>query len=964
MKIHCPECRGIFRVEGRASGTQFECPFCKASFSFRDKETVVATAAPETVVRTETETEEPAPSAADAPPLAKTTASASSDPTRRDTVPTPEPQPPESAPVEATDLTDLRVGDVVNSAYRLDSIIGCGGMSVVFKARQLSLDRDVAVKVLRRDLSKDPEFSQRFLKEAQALAELSHPNIVQVFDQGVFRGNHYLVMEFIDGVSIREVLNERRLTPDEALKLVPQLCNALEYAHSCGIVHRDIKPENLMLTKAGEPKIADFGLVRILGDRSSELSRLTKTQTILGTLEYMAPEQREGQRDIDHRADIYSLGVVFYEMLTGELPIARFPLPSERVQVDVRLDDVVLKVLAKDRDRRYQRASMVATDIANLGTLARAGRSAGTDSRPANSEIGPRLMAMAQSPVFFIFSLAYMLIALGRTDNDFQQFVHGLAIPVYLSQFTLFGLLPRQQLPNQLFLYRHPVVFFGLLCLFTMMLAGGDDVANVFCGIFAGSAVCVWKWRRKIFRQPGEPRYLIPAALSSGAAVRPAPPSPPVPPHKGAPKGEGTLAEDRHRAAPTVPAAMVAAAASAGASSPHESGDDPQEHEQRELVGAGAAAGDSTATAQTDEPKTRLSFLAVLAFLATLLTMVYAGGVLVASRVDWGSVAMYSDLDHRDVAEVLRDGLWAAPGWTLEHGGLLAGAALVVPLIVPVLLSLLALIPLQSPHKRGGMLVGVACIFLLIQWGIVLNVADRIGRTAEEYRRNVEHGGTLVEALRNAEAAPPQASLARLSSLHRAVYLARGGEATPVGGRFTLLDIAKNRLLPPTERIAALVALQDIYGTHLFVDRDGEMLREWVITFSAAAAEARNPLVREAFLEVLSRCTASVPKKLFYDALASSDRRYGRLAVRWWTGAAPLDAIEWLGERYRELPPRTLIRWIDGLERTSNRRFHNEAELRHALLAPLIGCSASEYDCTFDERVSRLITSGPSRWTY
>ena len=146
---------------------------------------------------------------------------------------------------------------------------------------------------------------------------------------------------------------------------MPHLCDALQYAHDQGVVHRDIKPENILLTKDGQVKIADFGLSRLLGSESKQ-DVLTGTHQVMGTPRYMAPEQLEGAHLVDHRADIYSLGVVFYEMLTGELPIGRFSAPSEKVQIDVRLDDVVLRTLEKEPQRRYQHASQVKSDVESI----------------------------------------------------------------------------------------------------------------------------------------------------------------------------------------------------------------------------------------------------------------------------------------------------------------------------------------------------------------------------------------------------------------------------------------------------------------------------------------------------------------------------------------------------------------------------------------------------------------------
>src|SRR5262249_16953843 len=155
---------------------------------------------------------------------------------------------------------------------------------------------------------------------------------------------------------LRQAMRAGNLRPAEALKIVPQICDALQFAHDEGIVHRDVKPENILLDKKGRVKIADFGLAKLLGKNAVDIS-LTGTHQIMGTLHYMAPEQIEGARDVDHRADIYSLGVTFYEMLTGELPIGRFAPPSKKVEIDVRLDEVVLRSLEKAPEQRYQHAS-------------------------------------------------------------------------------------------------------------------------------------------------------------------------------------------------------------------------------------------------------------------------------------------------------------------------------------------------------------------------------------------------------------------------------------------------------------------------------------------------------------------------------------------------------------------------------------------------------------------------------
>jgi predicted Ser/Thr protein kinase len=241
-------------------------------------------------------------------------------------------------------------------------LLGQGGMGAVYKARQTHLDRLVALKVLPPEVAADPTFAERFTREARALARLSHPHIVMVYDFGQADGLYFLVMEFVDGVNLRQAIQAGQLTPRESLAIVGQVCDALQFAHDEGIVHRDIKPENILVDKRGRVKIADFGLAKLLG-REPNAGNLTGTHQVMGTLHYMAPEQMLGSRTVDHRADIYSLGVVLYELLTGELPLGRFEPPSQKVQIDVRLDEVVLRALAKEPERRYQQASAVKTDI-------------------------------------------------------------------------------------------------------------------------------------------------------------------------------------------------------------------------------------------------------------------------------------------------------------------------------------------------------------------------------------------------------------------------------------------------------------------------------------------------------------------------------------------------------------------------------------------------------------------------
>jgi predicted Ser/Thr protein kinase len=242
------------------------------------------------------------------------------------------------------------------------ALIGKGGMGAVYRARQRALDRVVALKILPPQTAAGPGFVERFNREARALAKLNHPNIVAVYEFGQVSGLSYFIMEYVDGLNLRELERAGKLSPREALQIVPQICEALQFAHDEGIVHRDIKPENILLDKKGRVKIADFGIAKILSGGPNV--DLTGTQAAIGTPHYMAPEQMEKPTSVDHRADIFSLGVVFYEMLTGELPLGKFAPPSSRkVEVDVRLDDVVLRALEKDPDRRYQHASQVKTAV-------------------------------------------------------------------------------------------------------------------------------------------------------------------------------------------------------------------------------------------------------------------------------------------------------------------------------------------------------------------------------------------------------------------------------------------------------------------------------------------------------------------------------------------------------------------------------------------------------------------------
>jgi serine/threonine protein kinase/uncharacterized membrane protein len=289
-------------------------------------------------------------------------------------------------------------------------LIGKGGMGAVYKARQKQLDRIVALKILPPGIGDEPTFAERFAREAKALAKLNHPGIVTLYefgnvgqasrlsqtsektlDDSASQGGQaekmetgatpvllfYFLMEYVDGVNLRQLLQNRRIAPREALAIVPQICDALQFAHDQGIVHRDIKPENILLDRRGRVKVADFGLAKIVGNVAQAsppaLQDLTDAGKIMGTPQYMSPEQRDNPSEVDHRADIYALGVVFYQMLTGELPGKKIEAPSKKVQIDVRLDEVVLRALEKKPELRYQQVSEVKTMVETIVNSGSAG---------------------------------------------------------------------------------------------------------------------------------------------------------------------------------------------------------------------------------------------------------------------------------------------------------------------------------------------------------------------------------------------------------------------------------------------------------------------------------------------------------------------------------------------------------------------------------------------------------------
>ncbi len=251
--------------------------------------------------------------------------------------------------------------------YEVSALLGRGGMGAVYQGRQTELDRLVAIKLLPLEVSVDRDFADRFRREARAMAKLQHPNIIDVHDFGTTAEGHlYFVMEYVDGTNLDAMIRGPGLEPAQALHIIGSVCDALAYAHAEGVVHRDIKPANVMVSKKGRVKVADFGLAR-LADAEAEQLGHTVTGTVMGTPDYMAPEQKRGM-NVDHRADIYSLGVMLYEMLCREVPQGIFDPPSHRVAVDSRVDQVVIKAMQQQPDRRYQSTQEMKADVDAAGT--------------------------------------------------------------------------------------------------------------------------------------------------------------------------------------------------------------------------------------------------------------------------------------------------------------------------------------------------------------------------------------------------------------------------------------------------------------------------------------------------------------------------------------------------------------------------------------------------------------------
>jgi serine/threonine-protein kinase len=306
-------------------------------------------------------------------------------------------------------------GRTFGGRYAVIERVGAGGMAEVYRARDELLGRDVAVKVLSERFARDTSFVERFRREAQAAANLSHPNIVSLYDYGSDGETYFIVMEFIDGRGLDEIIrDEGPLLPERAAEIASDVAKALERAHTAGLVHRDVKPSNIMITSQGQTKVTDFGIVRALGGDGE--NTMTQTGMVIGTAAYLSPEQAQGN-PVDARSDVYSLGCVLYEMLTGRAPftgetplaiaykhVREDPQPPSALNPDATasLDAIVMKALAKNPDNRYSSAKEMREDLERFlaGQAVRATPLLAEETRVVPAATGTQMMQSADDDYY------------------------------------------------------------------------------------------------------------------------------------------------------------------------------------------------------------------------------------------------------------------------------------------------------------------------------------------------------------------------------------------------------------------------------------------------------------------------------------------------------------------------------------------------------------------------------------
>ncbi len=253
----------------------------------------------------------------------------------------------------------VKIGD-----YVVTGKIGQGGIASIYKAKQESLNRDVAIKVLSAQLMDDPDIVRRFERESMVVANLIHPNVVHVIDKGKTGSRYYFVMDYIDGTSLREVIDTNNISLKNKFEMIIQVCKALDYAHKNGVIHRDIKPTNILIDRQGNALVADFGIAQIVGTPETEM---TSSDIIMGTLSYMSPEQKISSTNVDQTTDIYALGIIIYEILCNKKPQGRFKLPSEiNSELGTEYDIIITKCLAQEAKDRYQTAVELKDDLLEI----------------------------------------------------------------------------------------------------------------------------------------------------------------------------------------------------------------------------------------------------------------------------------------------------------------------------------------------------------------------------------------------------------------------------------------------------------------------------------------------------------------------------------------------------------------------------------------------------------------------